>query len=500
MDIEYIIVQAGGRGTRMESLTQNKPKALVPVNNLPMLFHLFKMFPDKKFVVIGDYKYDVLEQYLVAFAEVDYQLVSGAGFRGTCAGLSTALDCVPENTPFMLIWSDLVLPKIFRLPEKAGNYIGVAKDFPCRWKFEQGEFQEERSEEFGVAGLFLFQDKSVLGQVPAEGEFVRWLKECSFPKQEFALYQAKEYGLISEYRKQPIQRCRPFNQITVDGDRIIKKTIDRQGEALAERERAWYQRVMGYSFRQIPKIYSLRPLEMERIDDGPVYACANLTFEEKKKILMEIISCLKNVQRLGGIPADADSFYQAYIGKTFDRLEKVRELVPFAKEKAVMINGKRCRNIFFHRDEVEKLVMCYLPDKFCFIHGDCTFSNILLRKDRTPVLIDPRGYFGQTELYGDPAYDWAKLYYSIVGNYDQFNLKNFQLDIQDHGVTLYIASNHWENLEETFFSLLSEEITPRQIKLFHAIIWLSLTTYAWEDYDSICGAFYNGLLLLEESL
>ena len=500
MDIDYIIVQAGGQGTRMESLTRNKPKALVPVNNLPMLFHLFRMFPDKKFVVIGDYKYDVLKRYLAAFADVDYQLVCGTGFSGTCAGPPAALDCIPENTPFMLIWSDLVLPQTFQLPIETGNYIGVAKDFPCRWKFEQGELQEEQSEEFGVAGLFLFQEKSVLGRVPAEGEFVRWLQECSFPKREFPLYQTKEYGLISEYRKQPLQRCRPFNRVTADGDTIIKEAIDRQGEELAERERDWYQKVMAQNFRQIPKIYSLCPLRMERIDGEPVYAYADLTFEEKRRILTEIIGCLKEVQRMGEIPADTDSFYQAYIGKTFSRLEKVRELVPFAGEDTVVINGRRCRNIFFHRGEVEELARHYMPRNFKFIHGDCTFSNILLRGDGTPVLIDPRGYFGQTELYGDPAYDWAKLYYSIVGNYDQFNLKNFQLDIQDGGVTLHVASSHWEDMEDTFFSQLSEEITPRQIKLFHAIIWLSLTTYAWEDYDSICGAFYNGLFFLEEAL
>ena len=47
MDVNYIIVQAGGKGTRMEYLTANKPKALVPINNLPMLFHLFKKYPEK---------------------------------------------------------------------------------------------------------------------------------------------------------------------------------------------------------------------------------------------------------------------------------------------------------------------------------------------------------------------------------------------------------------------------------------------------------------------
>ena len=28
------------------------------------------------------------------------------------------------------------------------------------------------------------------------------------------------------------------------------------------------------------------------------------------------------------------------------------------------------------------------------------------------------------------------------------------------------------------------------------IIWLSLTTYAWDDYDKVCGAFYKGTEVL----
>lgn len=68
MDLKYVVVQAGGKGSRMERLTRNKPKALVPVNNLPMIFHLFKRFPDKKFIIIGDYKFDVLKKYLYTFA------------------------------------------------------------------------------------------------------------------------------------------------------------------------------------------------------------------------------------------------------------------------------------------------------------------------------------------------------------------------------------------------------------------------------------------------
>ena len=135
---KYIIVQAGGKGTRMEQLTKNKPKALVPVNNLPMLFHLFRKYPDRKFIVIGDYKHEVLERYLEAFADVDYTMVNAAGHSGTCAGLHEATAMVPEKEQFLLIWCDLVLPVDFDVPDTDQNLIGLSGDFPCRWKYEDG--------------------------------------------------------------------------------------------------------------------------------------------------------------------------------------------------------------------------------------------------------------------------------------------------------------------------------------------------------------------------
>ena len=47
-----IIVQAGGLGTRMRALTTNKPKALIPVKNSPILFHLLGEFnrPEDEFI------------------------------------------------------------------------------------------------------------------------------------------------------------------------------------------------------------------------------------------------------------------------------------------------------------------------------------------------------------------------------------------------------------------------------------------------------------------
>lgn len=501
MELKYIVVQAGGKGSRMERLTRNKPKALVPVNNLPMIFHLFKKFPDKKFLIIGDYKFDVLKRYLHSFTPppLDYTLIKAEG-KGTCAGMSDALSRIPDNEPFLLIWCDLILADEHELPDTDKNVVGISQGFSCRWSYRDGEFLEEPSDNHGVAGYFIFQNKNLIADVPNSGEFVRWLKEKNFAFDEQPLPHTKEYGLYSEWSKLPQMRCRPFNQITVEGNKVIKRGIDEQGRELAKKEIAWYKKIQAENFANIPVIYKFEPLTMEFIDGQNIYEYNYIPDEQKRYILKKIVQCLQDVHKLAGVKADKESYFDAYIGKTYKRLEKVRNLVPFANDKTVTINGRVCRNIFFCQEECERLVMQYMPEEFRLIHGDCTFSNMMLRHDTEPVLIDPRGYFGHVQFYGDVAYDWVKLYYSVLSNYDRFNLKRFSLEIKDDGVSLDIESNGWENLEEYFFELLDEEVSKRQMKLLLAITWLSLTTYAWEDYDSICGAFYNGLYYLEEAL
>lgn len=497
---DYIIVQAGGRGSRLKSLTDNKPKALVPIFNLPMIFHLFQRFPDSRFIIIADYKAEVLEKYLSAFATVKYRIVYATGNTGTCAGISRALKFIPKQKPFMLIWSDLILGKNFEVPRDVNNYVGLSTSFLCRWKFENNEFAEEPSKEYGVAGIFFFKDRQVIADVSADGEFVRWLSKNQVACEGFPVNDVKEFGILPVIEELQEEKCRPFNKIEeIDGD-IVKTALDDQGRLLAVREKAWYQAVMKKGYTYIPEIYSYEPFRMEKINGKNIYEYQNLSFGQKRDILEKIVYSLKELHNMENRPADMFSIWEACIAKTFKRLNQVRDLIPFANNPVICINGKNCRNVFFYQDELKKMVDSYMPDHFCMIHGDCTFSNILLKNDITPVLIDPRGYYGYEELFGDESYDWAKIYYSIKGNYDQFNRKRFSLKIDDEQVHLHIETNGWEDMEPVFWEMLGNHIEPSYIKLFHAIIWLSLTTYAWEDYDSICGAFYNGLFYLEEAL
>lgn len=498
----YIIVQAGGKGSRMGYMTHNKPKALVPVDNLPMIFHLFRHFPKSKYIIIGDCHYDILEKYLNAFAEVDYSLICSSGREGTCAGLAEAFEMIPENTPFMLIWSDLVLGKDFALPEENKNYVGVAKDFLCRWSFLDGVLQKQPSETDGVAGLFYFQDAANWRHVPTEGAFVRWLSTLGEKFEPLPIYGMKEFGLLSEYRKKETARCRPFNTIDIQNDIFIKLPRDQQGRSLNIKEINWYKKAEELGFQHIPQIISFDPLTMERIHGRSIYEYDDWPAADKLLTLHKIITVLKDLHALESVPTKHGCVIEAYLNKTFKRLEKVRDLAPFAKEREIVVNGQVCPNVFFHEDKIRKKIIYYAPSTFKFIHGDCTFSNMMQRdEDQSIILIDPRGYFGKTELFGDPDYDWAKLYYSLYGNYDQFNRKRFSLDITPREVFLQIDSNGWEFLADKYLESLPDgEGELDKIKFLHGLIWLSLTTYAWEDYDAICAAYYNGLYILKDFL
>lgn len=501
-NLKYIIVQAGGRGSRLETLTANKPKALVPVDNLPMIFHLFRKYPDAHFLIIADYKKETFKRYLKAFAKSDYEVVE-VSKKGTCSGINECLKSIPENTPFMLIWCDLILSNIVGMPEQVNkNYLGISKDFSCRWSYSEGKFIEKNSAENGVAGMFIFRDKTLLNGLPEEGEFVRWLSNRNIEFERLDMYGGLEIGTMLSYFQNELNKpkCRPFNKMEFKGDIVLKYPLNEQGKKLAADEIAWYRKVSELGYKNIPKIYGFDPLVMEKIKGENIFQYSFLTKGFKRALLSRIVEALKKLHSLvPEMPSSPEDCESNYITKTFDRLKTVYDLVPFAKDEYVMINGCKCRNIFAVREKITSDMRSMFPEKFCLIHGDNTFHNMMIETDGVrPVLIDPRGYFGKTKFYGDVDYDWAKLYYSVCGDYDQFNRKNFSLEIQKEGVELEIVSNNWKEMEEDFFTLTGAD--RKKIKLLHSLIWLSLTTYAWEDYDAICGAFYKGLLELQKYL
>ena len=495
-----IIVQAGGLGTRMKHLAETKPKSLIAAKYLPLIFHMFERFRGDEFVIVGDYKFDVFDNYLATFAnDIRYVLIK-AQTKGNAAGLKEAIALVPSGEPFMVIWSDIILSERFAVHDiKKGCQVGVA-DFPCSWSLVDGRLVHQQHAGKGVAGLYVFDDKGWFDGFPEGGSFTDWLANRGVPLHPLSLMGSIDVGTLEAYREidTSANRCRPYNRIAFSDGRVTKTGLTPEAEKLIAAEVAWYARMQEYGFTAVPKLYGTAPLTMERIEGDSVFA-ATLDAGEKAAALVRIVDALGALHALDERPSSPWDLYHEYHTKTLMRLHGVARAIPFALDTTIIINGVNCVNVLRAPHRLRHAVQCHLMDtRYAPIHGDCQLTNILIAGDGRVTFIDPRGYFGASAVLGDVRYDWAKLYYSVEGNFDQFNIKNYELSIDERGVRYAIGSNGWEHLTGEMLARVSRgEANATQIELIHAVIWLSMASHAWEDFDSMCVAFYNGTLLLQ---
>ena len=495
-----IIVQAGGLGTRMKHLAETKPKSLIAAKYLPIVFHLFERFRGDEFVIVGDYKFDVFDNYLATFAENVKCILVKAQTKGNAAGLKEAVALVPPNEPFMVIWSDIILSERFTVRDiKKGCQVGVA-DFPCSWSLIDGRLVHEQHASKGVAGLYLFDDKGWFDDFPDGGSFTDWLANKDIPLSPLSLMGSIDVGTLEAYKAidTAANRCRPYNRISFADGRVIKTGLTPEADRLIKAEVAWYARMRDYGFANVPLLYDTAPLTMARIEGESVFAA--LRDAGGRAVARDRI-----VDALGGLHGGEDcasspwDVYQEYDTKTLKRLHGVARAIPFALDPAITINGVACTNVLRAPHRLRRAVQDHLIDtRYTPIHGDCQLTNIMISGDGRITFIDPRGYFGGSAVLGDVRYDWAKLYFSVEGNFDQFNIKNYELSIDERGVSYTIGSNGWEHLTgELLARIPLGQGNAAQIELIHAVIWLSMASHAWEDFDSMCIAFYNGTLLLQ---
>ena len=499
-----VIVQAGGRGSRLRHHTWNKPKCLVSVRGKPILYHLFDHFPQARFWVIGDYLFDQLERYLqVNSPGVDYKLVQ-ASEKGTAAGVSTVLAQIPADEPVVLTWSDLIIGSLPPWPDTASPVVCTTSSFTCRWTVSpEGGLHEKPGSRDGIVGLFYLPTASVLSHAPDKGEFVKWFA-ANVPTFELLdcpdLEELGDFATIEEDNDRS-GFSRFFNKVEIGSDRVTKTVIDPNYEQVHVNEVAWYQQARSLGFRRIPSIYQETPLVMERIMGHHAYQMHDLSERERRAVMADYLDSLIALHDLDDQPADREQVRQVYIEKTIARVQSVAPIIPGFDAESMTINGKKCRNIFSSRHEglLRGLLSELVPKRFVPIHGDPTFSNALIDDKLRVWFIDPRGYFHNPGILGDAKYDFAKVYYSAVGGYDAFNRRKFKLYIDNETVEILMEQPLFaKTARDIFAEYLGDDFS--KIEVLHGLIWLALTGYARDDIDSVIGSFYLGLYWLESGM
>lgn len=494
-----IIIQAGGLGSRLGNRTKNKPKCLVEVSGKNILDYSLEMFKEDAIFIIADYKSEILRRYIKNFYnDLDITIIV-TNHKGTSSGLREISKMISNDNEILLMWSDLVLLNYPNFKIQSDIKIFTTDDVLCRYCEINKKITKNTTTINGIVGIFLFKNKEILGHIPLEGSLVSgWLMDNRQFSIDFEKIEGvKEFGTLDLVDKEKKNyNTRFFNKIEDLGDNfLIKMCIDDNYKHLQEKEIFWYKFVNDKNFPFIPKIKSTDPLVISKILGHHPYE-KNGKREDLEKIIKSI-KLLHNLKIQEYCKEDCSIEYQK---KPIQRVKSVCELLPFFNFEEIKINGKKCSNPFHMKNIdnfMEKIDKIEIRNFSC-IHGDPTFSNLLI-DDKSCFLLDPRGYFGNKKIFGDPDYDWAKIYYSLCGNYDQLNMKNYELEIiNDYEINFIIKSNGWEHLEDDFFSLI--DCKKEKIKLINSTIWFSLCGYIRNDYDSILISFLKGVEIWNDLL
>lgn len=496
-----IIVQAGGRGSRLRHHTWNKPKCLVSVKGKPLLYHLFDRFPNAEFFIIGDYLFDQLDTYLkVNPPNIKYTLFQTKE-KGTASGISDALAMISPDDSLLLTWSDLIINSLPEFPDTDRPIVFTTRAFTCRWTYQGNFVLKEEPGLDGIPGLFYFSKSRYFPTPPNSGEFVKWFSKNVKEFDVLRCDDLEELGDFAtiEHENDRSGFSRFFNEVTILENTVEKKAIDSRYSNLINNELDWYKSISDLGFRRIPKIISREKYIMEKIKGRHAYQMNDLSDREKRAVLADYLDSLTTLHDLGTKEAVEDDIIETYINKTINRVREVEQLIPNFDKPSITVNGVKCKNIFSNIEIFDQFKEILSPKIFTPIHGDPTFSNSLIDENLRTWYIDPRGYFAKPGIWGDPMYDFAKVYYSAVGGYDTFNRRKFKLHIDDETVEILSEEPSFSRAgEQIFKEFFGKDI--QKIKILHGLIWLALSGYAKDDIDSVIGSFYLGLYYLEDGL
>ncbi len=119
------VILAAGRGTRMKGLTEDLPKAMLPIAGRPLLEHILLTLRNagiERFVVVTGYHADRIENHFGDGARLGVELV----YRrqevqdGTARALLLGRDSIGDR-PFLLAWGDILA--------EPGNYPALLATF-----------------------------------------------------------------------------------------------------------------------------------------------------------------------------------------------------------------------------------------------------------------------------------------------------------------------------------------------------------------------------------
>ncbi|CAL1777822.1 hypothetical protein BRC2024_QFGIOCBO_CDS_0170 [Acinetobacter phage vB_AbaM_PhT2-v2] len=500
--MKKVVILGAGLATRLYPITHHIPKVLVNYKQHTILHHLYSLYTrlgaEQIIVAVHSKFASQVKEYAKLFGlDIVVETVDEA--YGSAYAISRLADHVNGHN-VVFNWCD-VIPDFdaFRWDANAIYTFGDE----CRYSYNGKTLKEHIVGTGGnVVGIYQYRD-FFISRINDKDEANEFFKGRDFVElidtTNEAFYQDYLLNLVDLGDKPKLEIAhrnrelnREFNQVTMASGVVYKAAINEKGRQLQKEELAWYAKVDSPA---LPKILDHRETDkmmsfkMERIIGKPMFEVYT------PELLPKILETLKfdKMPEFTSREQIINDYQYEVIDKVMSRCDEIKGVIKSFGDIEYVNNVKIGRLETMLKQAFAHLTYEANDKDYYVIHGDPNFSNIMLDQNGDVRLIDPRGYFGKTKIYGPRIYDEAKVLYALTG-YDKFNSDHMWggLAINGNAATINIESLSVTSLHSKYFNEYHH--------LWVAVIWIALAGYFKNNPLKSVSAFYYGMYLLTTAL
>ena len=232
-----VLILAGGFGTRISEESQFKPKPMVELGGLPILWHIMKMYSHYgfyEFIICAGYKQHIIKEYFADYflhtSDVTFDFTDGknemivhrntaepwkvtvvdTGLKTMTGGRVKRVRNYIRDEPFMLTYGDGVanvdIPELLKFHRSHGKMITISA-YNAGQRFgvldvdASGRVQEFREKTQGDGNLIN------IGFMVCQPEFLTYIDGDDTMLEKAPLEQAAQMGQLMAYKHRGFFQC-----------------------------------------------------------------------------------------------------------------------------------------------------------------------------------------------------------------------------------------------------------------------------------------------------
>lgn len=505
--IDYIVICASGKGTRLLPITQHIPKLLVNINSLNLISKIIDYWKNysNKFVIVIDSKYNEIVDFYLKLTKIQYEIINVDCNHGeeNSYTLHKALQHNKfTNKKVLITWCD-IFPES-AIPNDIFDNANIIFTYKNYGRYDAIDNTITKKPYGNIIGIYYFASFNHIRDFEPKQDICDCYKN-NFG--DFKTFEIENLTDIGDYQKlcyyinnkTTTYSTRYFNKLVDLSDNIIEKqSTCCYGDKIIINEMAFYK---YHVLDNIPEIidFGEKSFKMTKISGARnlIDVFNNSDIKQQRIMIAQLlneIDKIHNVEKNSVCNADLliDIRIEFY-DKVLQRIENIRPILSYFSY-ITSVNNVQIKYHYNHIiEEIYHAIKVYFIEKnrgYNSIHGDPHMSNVLIDNNNKMWFIDPRGYFGNTKLFGPAEYDISKIVYSLSG-FDQINNNDNHFFIIDTENNINVNIN---NNMDNYLQLFSRY--DKRILIYMTILhWFGLTDYSKNNIHKCISAYYYGIYL-----